>query len=263
MESRNSNWSFSLHRTYSSTANGKSSSFTLLGDGLRQDELWSGSAQQRGQESTYLSLKASCSANSRLGIWHCALQAQGQLQLASQIMPMIATIPSAAERTACLAHVWGAIVELDLATRRAERAGDKAGPANELRRTLTEPFLLGVISASEIGAPLMMWRICGRVSRVLVPGNRHHDVFMLEKKERFFSCSLDIITIKYHIVYIVTLISSGLALCLYSQTTTGWLSQLILVKSEGSLSLSVAQMTAVRVTLLCGRKWCALWWKPC
>lgn len=80
------------------------------------------------------------------------MQALGQLELARELMPVVARAPSAAARTAALAHVWGAVVRLDLATQQARRAGDRAETVSELRMTLTEPFVVAVISATDQGA---------------------------------------------------------------------------------------------------------------
>lgn len=74
-----------------------------------------------------------------------------QLSIIKEILPLIALLPSAANRTAALAHVWHAAVQLDLATRRAVRSGDKAVPGAQLKNVLTEPFVMGVVSGSFAG----------------------------------------------------------------------------------------------------------------
>lgn len=79
------------------------------------------------------------------------MQASGQLELAGEVVPLLAKIPSAEARTQAQAHVWGAVVELDLATRAARRCGEKGIPAVELRNTLTHPFVLDCISAKNEG----------------------------------------------------------------------------------------------------------------
>ena len=74
-----------------------------------------------------------------------------QLSVIKEILPLIALLPSAANRTGALAYVWHAVVQLDLATRRAVRSGDKAVPGAQLKTVLTEPFVMGVISGSFAG----------------------------------------------------------------------------------------------------------------
>lgn len=79
------------------------------------------------------------------------LQVPSQLALVKELMPLIATLPSAAARTAALARVWHAVVQADLATRRAVRSGDKAVPGAQLKNVLTEPFVMGIISGTFTG----------------------------------------------------------------------------------------------------------------
>jgi hypothetical protein len=67
---------------------------------------------------------------------------------------MLAKIPSAAARTQAQAHIWGAVVDLDLATRAARRCGEKGPPAVELRNSLTHPFVLDCVSAKDVGGTL-------------------------------------------------------------------------------------------------------------
>ncbi len=69
-------------------------------------------------------------------------------------MPLIATLPSATARTAALARIWHAVVQSDLATRRAVRSGDKAVPGAQLKNVLTEPFVMGIISGTFTGKSL-------------------------------------------------------------------------------------------------------------
>ena len=64
---------------------------------------------------------------------------------------MVAAVPSAAERTMALGHIWGAVLEQDMATRHARQSGQPGPPATELRSSLSDPFLLDVISAAEVG----------------------------------------------------------------------------------------------------------------
>lgn len=79
------------------------------------------------------------------------LQASGQLELAGELVPMLAKIPSAAARSQAQSHIWGAMVDLDLATRAARRCGEKGPPAVELRNSLTHPFVLDCVSAKDLG----------------------------------------------------------------------------------------------------------------
>ena len=75
-------------------------------------------------------------------------------------MPLIATLPSATARTAALAQAWHAVVQADLATRRAVRSGDKAVPGAQLKNTLTEPFVMSIVSGtftSELFVLIMQW----------------------------------------------------------------------------------------------------------
>ena len=81
----------------------------------------------------------------------CCFQALGQLQLARELFPMVAAVPSAAERTMALGHIWGAVLEQDMATRHARRTGQPGPPATELRSSLSDSFLMDVISAAELG----------------------------------------------------------------------------------------------------------------
>lgn len=80
-----------------------------------------------------------------------AAQVPAQLSLVKELMPLIATLPSALARTAALARVWHAVVQADLATRRAVRSGDKAVPGAQLKNVLTEPFVMGIISGTYTG----------------------------------------------------------------------------------------------------------------
>ncbi|KAL0052511.1 hypothetical protein WJX82_003263 [Trebouxia sp. C0006] len=79
------------------------------------------------------------------------LQVPSQLALVKELMPLIATLPSAAARTAALARVWHVVVQADLATRRAVRSGDKAVPGAQLKNVLTEPFVMAIISGTFTG----------------------------------------------------------------------------------------------------------------
>ena len=67
-------------------------------------------------------------------------------------MPLIATLPRASARTAALARVWHAVVQADLATRRAVRSGDKAVPGAQLKNALTEPFVMSITSGTFTGS---------------------------------------------------------------------------------------------------------------
>ena len=69
-------------------------------------------------------------------------------------MPLIATLPSGAARTAALARIWHIVVQSDLATRRAVRSGDKAVPGAQLKNILTEPFVMSIVSGTFTGKPL-------------------------------------------------------------------------------------------------------------
>ena len=84
------------------------------------------------------------------------MQVPSQLALVKELMPLIATLPSAAARTAALARVWHVVVQADLATRRAVRSGDKAVPGAQLKNVLTEPFVMAIISGTFTGKPLVM-----------------------------------------------------------------------------------------------------------
>ncbi len=84
------------------------------------------------------------------------IQVPSQLALVKEVMPLIATLPSGAARTAALARVWHAVVQADLATRRAVRSGDKAVPGAQLKNVLTEPFVMGIISGTFTGKPPVM-----------------------------------------------------------------------------------------------------------
>ena len=79
------------------------------------------------------------------------LQVPTQLSLIKELMPLIATLPSAAGRTAALARVWHVVVQADLATRRAVRSGDKAVPGAQLKNVLTEPFVMSIVSGTFTG----------------------------------------------------------------------------------------------------------------
>ena len=79
------------------------------------------------------------------------LQALGQLELVTELMPMIVTIPSAAARCTAQAHVWGAVIDLDLATQQARRSGEKGPPANDLKGILMDSFIVETITAKESG----------------------------------------------------------------------------------------------------------------
>ena len=67
-------------------------------------------------------------------------------------MPLIATLPRASARTKALAQVWHAVVQADLATRRAVRSGDKAVPGAQLKNVLTEPFVMSIVSGTFTGS---------------------------------------------------------------------------------------------------------------
>lgn len=79
------------------------------------------------------------------------LQVPTQLSLIKELMPLIATLPSASARTAALAQVWHSVVQADLATRRAVRSGDKAVPGAQLKNILTEPFVMSIVSGTFTG----------------------------------------------------------------------------------------------------------------
>ena len=79
------------------------------------------------------------------------MQVPSQLSVIKEIMPLITLLPSAAGRCAALARIWHTVVQLDLATRRAVRSGDKAVSGAQLKNVLTEPFVMGVISGSFAG----------------------------------------------------------------------------------------------------------------
>ena len=81
----------------------------------------------------------------------CNAQVPTQLSLIKEVMPLIATLPSASARTAALAQVWHTVVQADLATRRAVRSGDKAVPGAQLKNILTEPFVMGIVSGTFTG----------------------------------------------------------------------------------------------------------------
>ena len=74
--------------------------------------------------------------------------------MTTELLPLVAKIPSAAARCKAQAKLWGAIVDLDLETRQARRSGEKGPPASELRTALTNPFVLAVITATEAGENL-------------------------------------------------------------------------------------------------------------
>ena len=75
-----------------------------------------------------------------------------QLSLVKELMPLIATLPRASARTGALARVWHAVVQADLATRRAVRSGDKAVPGAQLKNVLTEPFVMSIVSGTFTGS---------------------------------------------------------------------------------------------------------------
>lgn len=79
------------------------------------------------------------------------MQPLKQLELAKRLFPMVALVPAAAARTAALGHIWGALVALDMAARKAQRLGGKAVAAPDLRASLTDPYLVDVISAPDSG----------------------------------------------------------------------------------------------------------------
>ena len=64
---------------------------------------------------------------------------------------MIRTVPLAAPRCSAQAHLWGAVIDLDLATRLARRSGEKGPPASELRSLLTDTFVVEAVAAKENG----------------------------------------------------------------------------------------------------------------
>ena len=91
-----------------------------------------------------------------LGICHgherqSFVQPLGQLELATELLPLMVAVPSAAARCTAQAHIWSALVDLDLATRAARRAGERGPPASELKNTLTDTFVLKTIAAKENG----------------------------------------------------------------------------------------------------------------
>ena len=80
-----------------------------------------------------------------------ALQAVNQLELAAELLPMILKVPLAEPRCSAQAHLWGAVIDLDLATRLARRSGEKGPPASELRSLLTDTFVVETVAAKENG----------------------------------------------------------------------------------------------------------------
>ena len=64
---------------------------------------------------------------------------------------MMLTIPLASARCSAQAHIWGAVIDLDLATRLARRSGEKGPPASELRSVLSDTFVIEIVTAKEDG----------------------------------------------------------------------------------------------------------------
>ena len=74
---------------------------------------------------------------------------------------MMLTVPLAAARCSAQAHLWGAIIDLDLATRLARRSGEKGPPASELRSLLTETFVVETVAAKENGElTVLLQQLC-------------------------------------------------------------------------------------------------------
>ncbi|KAK9811481.1 hypothetical protein WJX72_004659 [[Myrmecia] bisecta] len=80
-----------------------------------------------------------------------ALQVTGQIPLIRQLVPMIATLPLAADRVKALAHLWKAAVDLDLATRHAVQTNDRVVAGAELKTVLSDSFIMEVISGVSTG----------------------------------------------------------------------------------------------------------------
>lgn len=73
------------------------------------------------------------------------------MQLARQLIPMAATVPSAEARTQALAKLWLAMLTLELQARRANRSGDRAVSAAELKNVLSDPLVFELISGNPVG----------------------------------------------------------------------------------------------------------------
>lgn len=85
---------------------------------------------------------------------NCLLQGQGQFQLLRQLLPMVAQLPSAADRCRALARIWAAAVAADLDTRRAVRTRQQTLPSAELKQLLSDVFIMEVVSGAGAGVSL-------------------------------------------------------------------------------------------------------------
>jgi hypothetical protein len=86
----------------------------------------------------------------------------GQVQLIKQLMPMIMTVPKGSERVEALAACWRAGLQVDLASRRASRVGDRAVLGADLKGIITDSFVLETISdSSGLAHKLIPWGLVG------------------------------------------------------------------------------------------------------
>ena len=74
-----------------------------------------------------------------------------QVEAAQQLLGLASEVPSASVRIKALAHIWVAVVALDLNTRAARRAGEPGQPAVELRLVLSDPHVAQTVSATTSG----------------------------------------------------------------------------------------------------------------
>lgn len=79
------------------------------------------------------------------------MQIGSQVEAAKQLLALAGSVSSAGTRIEAVAHIWVAVVGLDLRTRAARRGGEPGQPAVELRAVLSDPAVSELVSASNAG----------------------------------------------------------------------------------------------------------------